>query len=71
MDASAAQAGLGDGECPALLAEQVVRWHPHVLVADVGVRALALGLGADPDVGAMFTPGVSAGTMNIDIPGRR
>ena len=39
VDAARAEAGLGDGEAAALLAEQVVGRHAHVLVVDLGVAA--------------------------------
>ena len=41
VDAAAAEPGLGDDEALAGLAEQVVPGHAHVVVADVGVGALA------------------------------
>ena len=39
VDAAGAEAGLGDGEAAALLAEEVVGRHPDVLVDDLGVAA--------------------------------
>jgi hypothetical protein len=48
MDAPAAQAGLRDQEALPFPAEQVVARHAHVLVADVGVMAVAERLVAEP-----------------------
>ena len=50
VDAPAAEAGLGDGEGLALAAEQGVLGHPHVLVVDEGVGAVAQRLAAEADV---------------------
>ena len=39
VDAAWPEAGLGDGEAAALLAEEVVGRHAHVLVDDLGMAA--------------------------------
>ena len=46
----AAEAGLGDRECLALAAEDMIGRYPHVVVAHVTVRGVRRGLPAHPDV---------------------
>ena len=69
VDATAAEAGLGHGEALAHLAEQRVGRHAHVVVVDEAVVTVAERLAAEADVADEVSPGVSAGTRNIDMPG--
>ena len=69
VDAAAAEAGLGDGERLALAAEQRLGRHAHVVVVDERVRCpRRAARRARPTLRTMFTPGVSVGTRNIDMP---
>ena len=68
VDAAAAEAGLRDHERLPLTAEQVLGGDAHLVVVDVGVRALALGSAPNPTLRMMSTPGVDVGTRNIDVP---
>ena len=68
VDATTAEAGLGDDEGLALAAEHAVGRQPDVVVVDECVHPLVLRLAASPMLRTMSTPGVSVGTRNIDAP---
>jgi hypothetical protein len=66
VDAPAAQAHLRDHEAPALRAQHVVGRHAHVVEAHVTVRGGLLG-DRSRRCARSRSPGVSLGTMNIDM----
>ena len=68
VDTAAAEAGLRDDERGPRVAEQMIGRHAHVLVANVAVRTFLVGSPPTATFRTMFTPGVSVGTISIDMP---